>query len=272
MPVFVETVRIILLAAFIAFGIASVIVPDAGPAAETEATVATVGLAAPAAGGDKERVAFPKLALSTDPVDDVRARKPAVSEPFGLFLTRSSSPPDLSMKWRELQARITAEEKELAQCRSAAGACPTAATEFLRIVELGRQSQGRARIGTINRAINLKIKPMSDLIQHGALDVWSAPLATFAAGAGDCEDYAIAKYVALRESGYLSEDLRLVIVRDIKRHSDHAVVAVRFDGEWLLMDNRHLILVNADEARHYHPLFMLDSRGIREFRVAKISD
>jgi predicted transglutaminase-like cysteine proteinase len=29
---------------------------------------------------------------------------------------------------------------------------------------------------------------MTDLVQ-----VWSAPLATFAAGAGDCEDYAIAK-------------------------------------------------------------------------------
>ena len=42
----------------------------------------------------------------------------------------------------------------------------------------------------------------SDFTQHGEADRWSAPLATFATAKGDCEDYAIAKYVALREAGF----------------------------------------------------------------------
>jgi predicted transglutaminase-like cysteine proteinase len=42
---------------------------------------------------------------------------------------------------------------------------------------------------------------VSDLAQYGVTELWASPLTTFAAGAGDCEDYAIAKYVALRQAG-----------------------------------------------------------------------
>lgn len=124
--------------------------------------------------------------------------------------------------------------------------------------------EGRARLGEINRAVNLSIKPVSDLAQYGIADYWSAPLATLGVGAGDCEDYAVVKYAALRELGIDPDDLRLVVVSDIKRKTLHAVVAVHFDEEWLILDNRMLIMVNAVEARHYYPLFVLDHRGVRE--------
>ena len=45
------------------------------------------------------------------------------------------------------------------------------------------------------------IRPMDDLEHHGQIDVWSSPLATLARGAGDCEDYAIAKFIALQRAG-----------------------------------------------------------------------
>jgi predicted transglutaminase-like cysteine proteinase len=133
----------------------------------------------------------------------------------------------------------------------------------LQIIELGRQHHGRARLGVVNRIVNLSIKPTSDWAQYGVGDFWAAPLATLGAGAGDCEDYAIVKYVALRESGIVSDDLRLMIVRDIKRKTDHAVVAVRLGDEWLILDNRTLIMVSTDDARQYYPLFVLDHRGVR---------
>ena len=79
--------------------------------------------------------------------------------------------------------------------------CPGVARNFLAIVAAGRAQTGRGRIGVINRAINLAIRPMSDMAQWGVPDRWSAPLDTFTTGRGDCEDYAIAKYVALTEAG-----------------------------------------------------------------------
>ena len=98
--------------------------------------------------------------------------------------------------WRDVLARIDSEEETLAACRATPDACSPAARQLLRIVELGRQRAGRARLGEINRAVNLSIKATSDWSQYGVDDFWSTPLATLEKGAGDYEDYAILKYLA----------------------------------------------------------------------------
>src|ERR1700745_1914120 len=67
---------------------------------------------------------------------------------------------DVSAKWTELQSRISADEAPLAICRSGDGPCPAAARRFLSLIELGLQLQGRARLGVINRAVNLSIRPV----------------------------------------------------------------------------------------------------------------
>jgi predicted transglutaminase-like cysteine proteinase len=105
------------------------------------------------------------------------------------------------------------------------------------------------------------------LAQYGVADFWSTPLATLSLAAGDCEDYAILKYLLLREIGIDLDDLQLVIVQDIKRKIAHAVVAVRLDKEWLILDNRTLVMVNGVESQYY-PLFVLDHRGVRESGTA----
>jgi hypothetical protein len=101
----------------------------------------------------------------------------------------------------------------------------------------------------VNRAINLSIRPMRDIDQYGIEDLSSSPLATLAAGAGDCEDYAIAKYVALREAGAAEDDLRLAIVHDATVDEEHAEAIARLDGHCLVLaqlpDNRWLALVES---------------------------
>jgi predicted transglutaminase-like cysteine proteinase len=169
-----------------------------------------------------------------------------------------------SAKWADLQSRVLAEKVTLAACRSGDRSCPAAARRFLSIVENGRQRQGRARLGEINRAINLSIRPMSDLAQYGVEDYWASPLASLSSGAGDCEDYAIAKYVALEESGIAPADLQLEIVRDVEHQATHAVVEVRYKDEWLILDNRTLLIMNTEQT-HYYPLLVLDHEGVRTF-------
>jgi predicted transglutaminase-like cysteine proteinase len=209
----------------------------------------------------------PRITLLTPSQKDRDQERTIKSqEPFGLQAL-DTVPSELSAKWAALQSRILSEEETLAACRSGDSNCPAAAHRFLYIVELGRQRQGRARLGEINRAVNLGIKPMSDWAQYGTEDFWSSPLATLSAGAGDCEDYAILKYVALRQAGIVPNNLRLVIVRDTRRKTDHAVAAVRLGEEWLILDNRTLIIVNADDARQYYPLFILDHSGVRTFEL-----
>ncbi len=187
-----------------------------------------------------------------------------LAEPFGLDTVPVANGEVLT-KWNGVEANIRAEKGILELCRSSAERCPAAARSFLAIVAQGRAHTGLARIGIINRAINLAIRPISDLAQWGALDRWSAPLETLTTGRGDCEDYAIAKYVALTQAGVAAEDVRLVIVHDLAVGENHAVVATRLNGDWIILDNRWLTLVKDREMPRMVPLFALDQTGARLF-------
>jgi predicted transglutaminase-like cysteine proteinase len=192
------------------------------------------------------------------------ALPPPVAEPFGLAANAVAAG-DVLTKWSGVEAAIRAEDEIFARCRNDAQSCPRAARNFLAIVAQGRAQTGLARIGIINRAVNMAIEPMSDMAQWGVPDRWSAPLETFTTGRGDCEDYAIAKYVALTAAGVPAPDVKLVIVRNIAANEDHAVVAVRHGGDWIVLDNRWLMLVKDSAVQKAIPLFVLDDDGVRRF-------
>jgi predicted transglutaminase-like cysteine proteinase len=185
-------------------------------------------------------------------------------EPFGLFTFRA---PEglLWVKWRGMKQNLRAEIAEITRCRSDSETCSPAARKFLAITGNVQAAQGRTRIEIVNRAVNSAIRYTSDFAQHRAADVWTTPLATLAAGRGDCEDYAIAKYAILREAGVPVDDLRLLLVRDRAVGQDHAVLAVRDGGRWLILDNRHLMLVETKTLPQFTPLFALDHEGVKLF-------
>jgi predicted transglutaminase-like cysteine proteinase len=187
------------------------------------------------------------------------------AEPFGLF-TSALSKGGLREKWLGVEHRLEDENLQLVLCEEDRDRCASpAALQFLSVVDKAKARKGRARLGEVNRAINLAIRPMSDLAQWGELDVWSSPLTTFANGAGDCEDYAIAKFVALRQAGIAPDDLRIVIIRDKLSGENHAVTAARLDGHWLILDNRRMAMVEDTNARNYRPLFVIDQYGIMQY-------
>jgi predicted transglutaminase-like cysteine proteinase len=192
------------------------------------------------------------------------------AEPFGVLAFRLSGG-GLREKWLGVQHKLDDEQVQLALCEGDRERCASpAALQFLAIVDNAKAREGRARLGEINRAINLAIHPMSDLAQYGEMDVWSSPLLTFTTGSGDCEDYAIAKFVALRRAGIPPEDLRIVIMRDTIYGEDHAVAAARFDGRWLTLDNRRMSMVEDASIRNYRPLYVIDQYGVMQYIDAPV--
>lgn len=185
-------------------------------------------------------------------------------EPFGLFIFRAPQGV-LWRKWRMLKGDIDAELQQLSGCKADRSTCSAAANRFVMMLEETKQRDGRARIETANRLINGAIRYQSDLAQHGVIDLWSAPLASLATGRGDCEDFAIAKYVLLREAGLAEQDLRIVLVRDRSVREDHAVLAVREAGAWLVLDNRRSVAANDSEFGFFTPLYALDASGVSLF-------
>ena len=158
--------------------------------------------------------------------------------------------PNLTAKWQRIDAQISNDAKRLEMCRNDATACTGSEAALIAMIDQVRGKEGRARLGLINRAVNLAIRPESDIRRFGARDVWSAPLDTLTDAAGDCEDYAILKMLALQQAGVDPAELRLVIVRDTATQGGHAVLAARLDGRWVVLDNRGFMLVDFEDTRY----------------------
>jgi predicted transglutaminase-like cysteine proteinase len=192
------------------------------------------------------------------------------AEPFGLAAVALPGG-GLHDKWLGVQGRLDDEMVQLALCEGDRDGCVSpAALKFLDIVDAARAREGRARLGEVNRAINLAIRPTSDLAEHGEIDVWSSPLATLARGGGDCEDYAIAKFTALRRAGLSADDLRIVVLHDTIHGEDHAVAAARLDGRWLTLDNRRMAMVWDADIRNLRPTFVIGQHGVMRYADAPL--
>lgn len=189
------------------------------------------------------------------------ALPPGSDEPFGLFAFRA---PEglLWTKWRGVEARTRTDREAIAACRADDTRCDAAARKFVGLSGLAAAATGRARIEIVNRTVNRAVRYVSDLQQHGAADLWSAPLQTLSAGLGDCEDYALAKMALLQDTGFSSQDLRILLVRDTAVGQDHAVLAVRIDGRWLVLDNRRSDLIETADLPNFMPLFAIDADGV----------
>jgi predicted transglutaminase-like cysteine proteinase len=187
------------------------------------------------------------------------------AEPFGI-VTAPAASPTLWATWHGVREDIDSNRRLLERCRADLEHCGSSGAKLiLGIVAAARGQAGRARLGQINRAINLAVRPVSDLALYGTADRWAAPLDTLTLGAGDCEDYAIAKYFDLQLADVPEHDLRLLIVHDLRVHQDHAVLAVRQDGHWLILDNRRLLMLEAAQLQDYVPVIM-----IRDERVGAV--
>jgi predicted transglutaminase-like cysteine proteinase len=69
------------------------------------------------------------------------------------------------------------------------------------------------KLNKVNTFFNRRILYKSDMEVYKVEDYWATPLEFMGHGAGDCEDFAIAKYMTLRILGIPNERLRLIYVR-----------------------------------------------------------
>jgi predicted transglutaminase-like cysteine proteinase len=190
-------------------------------------------------------------------------KQPPVQEPFRAELGPSENV-SLDTKWSGVKRALHNDQSVLQRCRVDASACPAAARAFLAIIDRAESRDGWSRIAEVNRSINFSIRAVSDKEQYGVRDLWATPLLMFTSRAGDCEDLAIAKYAALRELGYADNDLRLVIANERVSGEVHAVLTVRHDGRWLILDNKTLEIKDDTASLTLDPLFTIDSTGVHK--------
>lgn len=79
---------------------------------------------------------------------------------------------------------------------------------------------------------------------------------------GDCEDFAIAKYYALKELGMGVDRLRIAGVWNKKLRTGHAVLVVRVDGREWALDNLSDAPVLLSELPHYAVQYYTNENSI----------
>ena len=111
-----------------------------------------------------------------------------------------------------------------------------------------------AQLDAINRYVNNHIRFVDDSRAFGVEDRWASPQETFKSGRGDCEDYALAKMAMARRAGFADRDLYLVVLKDVARRADHAVLVARAEGRFLVLDNGTDLMIDSDQIRDYRPI------------------
>ena len=91
----------------------------------------------------------------------------------------------------------------------------------------------------------------------GKKEYWASP-PEFVKKSGDCEDYAIAKYYALRELGISSASMRIVAVKDTIRQMGHAVLIVYMNNDAYVLDNQTRLVLSHAKFSHYVPQFSVN--------------
>lgn len=108
----------------------------------------------------------------------------------------------------------------------------------------------------VNKLMNEK-KYIVDDKNWGKSDYWATPI-EFLENGGDCEDFAIAKYTALRALGVPENRMRLLILQDMKKNMPHAVLVVYSEKGPMILDNQIKEMKEADTITHYKPIFSIN--------------
>lgn len=190
------------------------------------------------------------------------AAAPAARADESLFNTTEISSPNLKSftNWTGMLARFEhAEMLGEGLCASAAG--PGAGgqcvwDEWQKIMAPLRDQPPMVQLKRVNDEMN-KRRYTLDKANFGMEDYWQTVF-EFLRENGDCEDYAIAKYLTLRALGWPADKLRIVVLRDTKLNLNHAVLAAYTDEGIYIGDNQVEGIVKASSIRHYRAIYSIN--------------
>jgi predicted transglutaminase-like cysteine proteinase len=173
----------------------------------------------------------------------VRARPFA---PAGVYSTDFTGFP----KWRGMLERFA---RQLADPDNAD------ARAWRSLVDGLRGGDKFAQLRAVNTAVN-GLPYVADVVNWGRTDFWETPI-EFLRHGGDCEDYAVSKYMALQALGVPVDDMRVAVVDDQQLGVTHAVLRVAVDGRYYLLDNLTDAVVPVAEASAYRPIYAINQHG-----------
>lgn len=158
---------------------------------------------------------------------------------------------------------------QLAQARYGAPAVRSL-TQWRGMVVQIQNIPEREKIARVNDFFNRRVQFRDDVDVWQKADYWATPLETLGRGEGDCEDFAIAKYVTLKALGVADDKLRMTYVRAQIGGSSSSVTQAHMVlsyytsplDEPLILDNLIDEIRPASRRADLYPIFSFNSAGL----------
>jgi predicted transglutaminase-like cysteine proteinase len=120
------------------------------------------------------------------------------------------------------------------------------------------------KLTEVNRFFNRQIRFVDDIRLWNVNDYWATPIEMLVKGAGDCEDYSIAKYFTLRRLGIPSDKLRITYVKALNYNQAHMVLTYypSPSAEPLVLDNLVNQIKPASQRKDLLPVYAFNAEGL----------
>jgi len=132
------------------------------------------------------------------------------------------------------------------------------------LIKLAQNLPEEEKLKRVNDFFNQQIEFVDDDDLWGLVDYWATPLEMLAKGAGDCEDYSIAKYFTLIELGVPDSKMRITYVKAIELNQAHMVLTY-FEKPGVVpvvLDNLNSDIKLASKRRDLLPVYSFNGSGL----------
>lgn len=144
------------------------------------------------------------------------------------------------------------------------GAAKTRIQDWGRLIDASENLDEAAKLKTVNAFFNGALVFTDDRTVWHQEDYWATPVEALYKGAGDCEDYSIAKYVTLRRLGIPSDKLRITYVKALQQNQAHMVLTYYSSptAEPLVLDNLIPQIKPASQRKDLLPVYAFNAEGL----------
>jgi predicted transglutaminase-like cysteine proteinase len=122
----------------------------------------------------------------------------------------------------------------------------------------------REKLAVVNDFFNSNVLFVDDILLWDKEDYWATPIEMLSLGAGDCEDYSIAKYFTLKQLGVDEDKLRITYVKAIDLNQAHMVLTY-FENKRaipLVLDNLINEIQPASRRQDLTPVYSFNGTGL----------
>lgn len=176
------------------------------------------------------------------------------------FINREEQSDNIEMftKWTDVLARYDATAHTLEDICGRDRYSPCKLKDWKTMLQGLKGKPLMEQVDAVNRFINA-YPYVEDIVNWGVDDYWETPYEMQQRNAGDCEDYAISKFMSLRALGVSNDLMRVEIVQDLNLGGViHAILIVFVGDQVYVLDNQIKQVIRAVDIYHYRPVYSIN--------------